>query len=68
MHTVLKHCSDSPPPDLKLGKEHKAVALVKDVGISPHKYQTGLRINLAKDRLAKGADIVDVAISLGFSD
>ena len=101
MHTVLKHCSDTPPLEEKLGKEHKAVSLVKevlhahpkqdlklddlgklanlskfylmrvfqrDVGISPHKYQTGLRINLAKERLTKGAQIVDVALDLGFSD
>ena len=100
-YAVLKHCSDTPPSDLKLGKEHKAVRLVKevaqahyaqelklddlgklanlskfylmrvfqrDVGISPHKYQTGLRINLAKERLTKGAQIVDVALDLGFSD
>ena len=101
VYATLKHCSDTPPPEEKLGKEHKTVSLVKevlnahpemdlklddlgemtnlskfhltrvfqrDVGLSPHKYQTGLRVNLAKDRLAKGADIVDVALSLGFSD
>ncbi len=101
LYAVLKHCSDTPPPEVKLGKEHKAVVLVKevlhahpeqdlklddlgemanlskfhlmrvfqrDVGLSPHKYQTGLRINLAKDKLAKGAEIVDVALDLGFND
>ena len=30
-YAVLKHCSDSPPPEEKLGKEHKAVSLVKEV-------------------------------------
>ena len=101
LHAVLKHCSDSPPPEVKLGQEHKAVSLVKevlhahpeldvtlddlgsvtnlskyhltrifqrDVGISPHKYQTGLRINRAKDRLVQGAELVDVALELNFSD
>ena len=101
LHAVLKHCSDSPPPEVKLGREHKAVSLVKevlhahpeldvtlddlgsvanlskyhltrvfqrDVGISPHKYQTGLRVNRAKDRLVQGAELVDVALELNFSD
>ena len=101
LYAVLKHCSDSPPPEVRLGREHKAVSLVKEVlrahpeldvtlddlgsvanlskyhltrvfqrevGVSPHKYQTGLRINRAKDRLVQGAEIVDVALDLGFSD
>ena len=101
LHAVLKHCSDSPPPEVKLGQEHRAVSLVKevlhahpeldvtlddlssvtklskyhltrvfqrDVGVSPHKYQTGLRVNRAKDRLVQGAELVDVALELNFSD
>ena len=101
VYAALEHGSDSPPPDLRLGKEHKAVSLVKevlhahperdlklddleavtnlnkfylmrvfrqDVGLSPHKYQTGLRVDLAKERLAKGAEILEVALDLGFSD
>ena len=101
LHAVLKHCSDSPPPEVKLGQEHKAVSLVKEVlhahpkldvtlddlssvtnlskyhltrvfqrevGVSPHKYQTGLRVNRAKDRLVRGAELVDVALELNFSD
>ena len=101
LHAVLKHCSDSPPPEVKLGREHKAVSLVKEVlhahpeldvilddlgsvtnlskyhltrvfqrevGVSPHKYQTGLRVNRAKDRLVQGAELVDVALELNFSD
>ena len=31
LYAVLKHCSDTPPPEMKLGKEHKAVSLVKEV-------------------------------------
>ena len=101
LHAVLKHCSDSPPPEVELGQEHKAVSVVKEVlhahpelditlddlgsvtklskyhlmrvfqrevGVSPHNYQTGLRVNRAKDRLVQGAEIVDVALELNFSD
>ena len=100
-YAVLKHCSDSPPPETKLGKEHKAVSLVKeivqahveqelrlehlaqltnlskfyltrvfkrDVGLSPHEYQMGLRAHRAKGRLAEGERAADVAFDLGFSD
>ena len=100
-HAVLTHCSDSPPPELTLGKEHKAVSLVKevvqahfeqelrlehlaqltdlstfyllrvfkrDVGLSPHEYQTGLRVHQAKGKLARGEKIIDVAYEVGFSD
>ena len=101
LYSVLKHCSDSPPPEMKLGKEHKAVSLVKevvqahveqelrlghlaqltqlsrfyltrvfkrDVGMSPHEYQMGLRVHHAKNKLAKGERAADVAFDLGFAD
>ena len=100
-YAVLKHCSDTPPSDLKLGKEHKAVRLVKevaqahyaqelkldylaqlaglskfyltrvfqrDMGISPHEYQMGVRIHHAKGKLARGEKPAEVAFDLGFSD
>ena len=83
MYAALTHLSDTPPPDLKLGNEHRAVALVKevvhthldsevkldhlalltdlskyhlirvfqrDVGMTPHTYQTSLRINKTTQR------------------
>ena len=31
LYAFLKHCSDTPPPEQKLGKEHRAVSLVKEV-------------------------------------
>ena len=31
MHTALTHLSDTPPPEPKLGQEHHAVSLVKEV-------------------------------------
>ena len=101
MHAVLTHMSDTPPPEQKLGDEHRAVSLVKevihthleqkvqldelasltelskfhvirvfqrDVGLSPHEYQTNLRITKAKGLLAQGVEIVDVALDVGFSD
>ena len=30
LHAVLTHCSDTPPPEVKLGQEHKAVSLIKE--------------------------------------
>ncbi len=101
IHAVLTHCADTPPPEVKLGKEHKAVTLVKevvqahveqelrlehlaqitdlskhyllrvfmrDVGLSPHEYQMGLRVNRSKYLLAKGEKPAEVALDLGFSD
>ncbi len=100
-HAVLTHCSDTPPPEEKLGREHQAVSLIKevvqahyeqelklthlsqltnlstfylirvfqrDVGLSPHEHQTGLRIHHAKNLLAKGEKIADVAYNVGFND
>ena len=101
LYAVLKHCSDTPPPEVRLGNEPKAVTLVKDalhsapemdvklddlasltglnkfylgrvfskeVGISPHQYQLGLRVQRAKDKLARGETLVDIAFDMGFSD
>ena len=101
MHAVLTHMSDTPPPEEKLGDEHSAVSLVKevlhahveetvrledlasltnlstfhvirvfkrDVGLSPHEYQTNLRLTRAKGLLAQGEKIMDVALDVGYSD
>ena len=101
LYTVLKHLSDTPPPEVKLGKEPKAVTLIKDalhsapelevtlddlssltglnkfylgrvfskeVGISPHQYQLGLRVQQSKDKLARGETLADIAFDTGFSD
>ena len=101
LHATLKHCSTSVNLEQALGKEPRAVAVVKDalhaapevdvtlddlaaltglnkfylnrvfskeVGVSPHQYQLGLKVQRAKDKLAKGEEIADVAFDLGFSD
>ena len=101
VHAVFTHCSDTPPPDYKLGKEHRAVTLAKeamrahlefdhrlddladltqlnkyylkevftrDVGLSPHRYLTGLRIERAKALLAGGTALAQVAFETGFVD
>ena len=101
MHAVLTHMSDTPPLEEKLGDEHRAIALVKevlhahveeivrledlasltnlstfhvirvfkrDVGLSPHEYQTNLRLTRAKGLLARGEKIMDVALDVGYSD
>ncbi|MBG0777630.1 MAG: AraC family transcriptional regulator [Desulfovibrionaceae bacterium] len=38
------------------------------VGLTPHAYQTQLRIRRARDLLAQGAPIADVAAATGFTD
>ena len=101
VYAVLKHCADTQPPETKLGKEHKAVSLVKEafqahpgqdhtladlsvltglnqkyllgvfkeeVGLPLRQYLTSLRVQRAKDRLAKGEAVAAVAHSLGFYD
>lgn len=101
VYAVLKHCSDTPPPEVKLGQEHSAVSLVKevlhahpeqghrlgdlatlaklnkyylwevftrDVGVTPDRYQTCLRVNRAEDLLARGISVAQAALSAGFSD
>ena len=46
IYAVLKYCSEVPPPEQKLGKEHKAVSLVKEV-IQTHPEQDHPLDNLA---------------------
>lgn len=98
---VIRHCADDPPPERRLGKEHRAVGLIKnylrehfaddvtlanlsaltglnkdhlirvfarDVGLTPHVYQTNLRVYKAKKLLAAGTSIAETALLTGFSD
>jgi len=98
---VIRHCADDPPPKCGLGKEHRAVGLMKgylrehftddvtltdlaaltslskdhlirvfarDIGLTPHVYQTNLRVYKAKKLLAAGTSIAETALLTGFSD
>lgn len=98
---VIHHCADDPPPERRLGREHRAVGLIKnflhehveddvtltdlaaltdlskdhlirvfarDVGLTPHIYQTNLRVHKAKKLLAAGTSIAETALLTGFSD
>lgn len=98
---IIRHCADDPPPERRLGREHKAVGLIKgflrehveddvalfdlaaltglskdhlirvfarDVGLTPHVYQTNLRVHKAKKLLAAGTSIAETALGTGFSD
>ena len=40
----------------------------RDVGLSPHSYQTSVRIHRVKQLLAAGTPITQAALALGFSD
>jgi len=51
-----------------LSKYHLLRVFQREVNLSPHEYQTNLRINRAKGRLARGEKVVNVALDLGFSD
>lgn len=98
---VIRHCADDPPPERRLGREHRAVGLTKnflrehveddvtltdlaaltglskdhlirvfarDVGLTPHVYQTNLRVYKAKKLLAAGTSIAETALLTGFTD
>lgn len=101
IEAVLNYGSDVSLPELYIGREHRAVSLVKDVlqanpgddhsisslsliaglnqkylidvfirdvGLSPHRYLTSIRINRAKDRLVRGEAMGRIAQDLGFYD
>ena len=101
VHALVMYCADDPPKLSEVGKEHRAVALIKEaihadvagdfsldqlavltglnpryflsvfkreVGVSPHEYQTNLRVLRAKQLLSRGLPIAAVAIDTGFND
>lgn len=43
-------------------------SFTREVGVPPHVFQTHLRLRQAKKLLAGGAEIADVALTVGFSD
>ncbi|HEX6749539.1 MAG TPA: AraC family transcriptional regulator [Longimicrobium sp.] len=43
-------------------------AFTKEVGIPPHAYQTHLRVALARELIAGGRRLTDVALEVGFTD
>ena len=99
---ALEHCSSAPLNlGKELGKEHRAVRLVRevleaypehdntlselaaltglnqhylfevfkrDVGLSPHSYQTSVRLHRVKGLLVRGAPIAQAALEVGFTD
>jgi len=52
----------------RLSKFHLLEVFRRDVGVSPHVYQTHLRIHEAKRQLAAGFPIAAVAFAVGFAD
>lgn len=98
---ALTHCAVLPLSELRLGREHRAVRVVKEilqtyperdhtlvelaaltrlnqhylyrvfqreVGLSPHSYQTSVRIHRVKDLLAAGVSIAQASLETGFVD
>lgn len=51
-----------------LSQGHLLRMFKREVGVTPHVYQTGLRIDRAKDLLAQGMYIAQVATATGFFD
>ena len=72
--TYLRDCSatDTSLDDLAtlthLNKFHLLEVFRRDVGVSPHVYQTHLRLHEAKRLLAAGIPIAEVALAVGFAD
>ncbi len=54
--------------EARLSKYHLLRSFQHTVGVSPHEYQTCLRIRYAKQLLSRGAPLAAVAIDAGFSD
>jgi AraC-like DNA-binding protein len=52
----------------RLSPHYRIRAFHPQVGISPHKYQTIVRINWARKLLASGAPISETAYRAGFCD
>lgn len=53
---------------VSLNKFHLLQVFKREVGISPHVYQTSLRIKRAKELLARGLPISQIAYDVGFVD
>ena len=51
-----------------LNKFYLGRVFSKEVGISPHQYQLGLRVQRAKDKLASGETLANITLDTGFSD
>jgi len=51
-----------------LSKFHLLRVFKREVGVTPHLYQTCLRVHLAKVELGRGHDLAQVALGLGFAD
>ncbi len=52
----------------QLNRHYMIRAFKKEVGLTPHAYQTMRRVQVAKNKLAKGEQVIDVAIDCGFYD
>lgn len=98
---LIRYCADTPLRELPLGREQRAIGLIKaylhdhvgedvtlsdlaaithlskfyllrqfsnSVGMTPHEYQTSLRITMAKICLRQGETLARVAVEAGFAD
>jgi len=71
---ALESAIDDPPPLAVLADDNgiSRFALLrqfkKDFGVTPHAFTLGLRVDRARQRLARGADLAEVALELGFAD
>jgi AraC-like DNA-binding protein len=52
----------------QLNKHYFLTIFKRDVGMSPHTYQTNLRIYKAQNLLSRGLPVAQVAVDTGFSD
>ena len=67
-HPGKNHSLDSLSQLTGLNQKYLIDVFTKNVGLSPHRYLTNLRIHQAKARLVEGEAIADIAIDLGFCD
>jgi AraC family transcriptional regulator len=54
--------------EVGLSRAHFAMAFRRTAGVTPHRYLTNRRINVAREKLASSSDaIADIALNCGFS-
>jgi AraC-like DNA-binding protein len=67
-HVVEGITLEAASATLDAAPSHLVRAFARETGISPHRYLTGRRVDLARRRLLGGASPADVAVAVGFYD
>ena len=53
--------------EVRLSRAHFLRGFVRAFGVTPHDYRTAVRLDLAKQALARGASVTETCFEVGFS-